>query len=120
MNEINSLPVLDMKTLLAIYTYPDGAAIIGVWNGVKMLAAADPEGCVRMSSNLPMNTSMLAGLFNCTESIVQKTIELFEKLRLLTVKDDLIKIANCRNDNATNMIPTPKNDKSKGTKNEEV
>ena len=115
MNEIHADPVLDMKTLFAIYTDPDGATIIGVWNGVKMLAASDPEGCVRMSSSLPMDTPMLAGLFHCSECIVQKTLSLFEKLRLLTVTDGLIRIAGGRNESATNRITTRKQDESKET-----
>ena len=113
MNEIHTDPVLDMKTLFAIYTDPDGVSIIGAWNGVKMLAASDPEGCVRMTSGLPMDTAMLAGLFHCTESIVQKTLSLFEKLRLLTVTDGLIRITGCKNDSATNRIATRKQDESK-------
>lgn len=115
MNEIHTDPVLDMKTLFAIYTDPDGATIIGVWNGVKMLAASDPEGCVRMSSSLPMDTPMLAGLFHCSECIVQKTLSLFEKLRLLTVTDGLIRIAGGKNDSVTKRIATRKPDE-----NEEV
>ena len=115
MNEIHTDPVLDMKTLFAIYTDPDGVSIIGAWNGVKMLAASDPEGCVRMTSGLPMDTAMLAGLFHCTESIVQKTLALFEKLHLLTVTDGLIRIAGCRNESATNKIATSKNYESKET-----
>ncbi|SDC16007.1 hypothetical protein SAMN04487864_10340 [Succiniclasticum ruminis] len=115
MNEINTDPVLDMKTLFAIYTDPDGVSIIGAWNGVKMLAASDPEGCVRMTSGLPMDTAMLAGLFHCSECIVQKTLALFEKLRLLTVTDGLIRIAGGRNDSVTKRIATRKPDE-----NEEV
>ena len=115
MNEIHTDPVLDMKTLFAIYTDPDGVSIIGAWNGVKMLAASDPEGCVRMTSGLPMDTAMLAGLFHCSECIVQKTLALFEKLRLLTVTDGLIRIAGGRNDSATKRIATRKPDE-----NEEV
>ncbi len=115
MNEINTDPVLDMKTLFAIYTDPDGVSIIGAWNGVKMLAASDPEGCVRMTSGLPMDTAMLAGLFHCSECIVQKTLALFEKLRLLTVTDGLIRIAGCKKDSATNQIATSKNCESKET-----
>ena len=115
MNEINTDPVLDMKTLFAIYTDPDGVSIIGAWNGVKMLAASDPEGCVRMTSGLPMDTAMLAGLFHCSECIVQKTLALFEKLRLLTVTDGLIRIAGGRNDSATNRIAARKQDESKET-----
>lgn len=115
MNEIHTDPVLDMKTLFAIYTDPDGVSIIGAWNGVKMLAASDPEGCVRMTSGLPMDTAMLAGLFHCSECIVQKTLALFEKLRLLTVTDGLIRIAGGRNESETNKIATRKQDE-----NEEV
>ena len=113
MNEIHTDPVLDMKTLFAIYTDPDGVSIIGAWNGVKMLAASDPEGCVRMTSGLPMDTAMLAGLFHCSECIVQKTLALFEKLRLLTVTDGLIRIAGGRNESETNKIATRKQDESK-------
>ena len=115
MNEIHTDPVLDMKTLFAIYTDPDGVSIIGAWNGVKMLAASDPEGCVRMTSGLPMDTAMLAGLFHCSECIVQKTLALFEKLRLLTVTDGLIRIAGCKKDSATNQIAISKNCESKET-----
>lgn len=115
MNEIHTDPVLDMKTLFAIYTDPDGVSIIGAWNGVKMLAASDPEGCVRMTSGLPMDTAMLAGLFHCSECIVQKTLALFEKLRLLTVTDGLIRIAGGRNESAINKIATRKPDESKET-----
>lgn len=115
MNEIHTDPVLDMKTLFAIYTDPDGVSIIGAWNGVKMLAASDPEGCVRMTSGLPMDTAMLAGLFHCSECIVQKTLALFEKLRLLTVTNGLIRIAGCKKDSATNQIATSKNCESKET-----
>ena len=115
MNEIHTDPVLDMKTLFAIYTDPDGVSIIGAWNGVKMLAASDPEGCVRMTSGLPMDTAMLAGLFHCSECIVQKTLALFEKLRLLTVTDGLIRIAGGRKDSATNRITPRKQDESKET-----
>ena len=115
MNEIHTDPVLDMKTLFAIYTDPDGVSIIGAWNGVKMLAASDPEGCVRMTSGLPMDTAMLAGLFHCSECIVQKTLALFEKLRLLTVTDGLIRIVGGRNESATNRITPRKQDESKET-----
>ena len=107
MNEIHTDP--------AIYTDPDGVSIIGAWNGVKMLAASDPEGCVRMTNGLPMDTAMLAGLFHCSECIVQKTLALFEKLRLLTVTDGLIRIAGGRKDSATNQIATSKNCESKET-----
>ena len=95
MNEMNINPELDMKTMFAIFTNPDGAAMIGAWNGMKMLAASDPEGCVRMTPTLPMDLATLAGLFHCPESIVEKTVALFKKMNWLTVKDGLIKILDC-------------------------
>ena len=95
MNEMNINPELDMKTMFAIFTNPDGAAMVGAWNGMKLLAASDPEGCVRMTPTLPMDIATLAGLFHCPESIVEKTVALFKKMNWLTVKDGLIKILDC-------------------------
>ncbi len=51
-------PVLDFKTMTAILTAnPDGISMIGVWNGMKTLASADPEGCVRLNPGLPMDSA---------------------------------------------------------------
>ncbi|MBQ9635165.1 MAG: hypothetical protein IJV12_03005 [Acidaminococcaceae bacterium] len=93
MDEINSNPLLDFKTMTAILTAdPDGVAMIGAWNGMKTLANLDPEGCVRLTPALPMDIPALAGFFHCPESIMEKTVAIFEKLKRLVVKDGLIRI----------------------------
>ncbi|MDY6291647.1 MAG: phage replisome organizer N-terminal domain-containing protein [Succiniclasticum sp.] len=98
MNHID--PVLDFKTMAAILTAnPDGISMIGVWNGMKTLASADPEGCVRLNPGLPMDSAALASLFHCAVGIVEKTIAVFDKIHCLSVTDGLIRITGCGNSN---------------------
>ncbi|MBQ8701045.1 MAG: phage replisome organizer N-terminal domain-containing protein [Acidaminococcaceae bacterium] len=93
-------PVLDFKTMTAILTAnPDGISMIGVWNGMKTLASADPEGCVRLNPSLPMDSAALASLFHCAVGIVEKTIAVFDKIHCLSVEDGLIRITGCGNSN---------------------
>ncbi len=93
-------PVLDFKTMTAILTAnPDGISMIGVWNGMKTLASADPEGCVRLNPGLPMDSAALASLFHCAVGIVEKTIAVFDKIHCLSVEDGLIRITGCGNSN---------------------
>ncbi|MBR1494730.1 MAG: phage replisome organizer N-terminal domain-containing protein [Acidaminococcaceae bacterium] len=98
MNHID--PVLDFKTMAAILTAnPDGISMIGVWNGMKTLASADPEGCVRLNPGLPMDNEALASLFHCAVGIVEKTVAVFDKIHCLSVTDGLIRITGCGNSN---------------------
>ena len=98
MNQID--PVLDFKTMAAILTAnPDGISMIGVWNGMKTLACADPEGCVRLNPGLPMDSEALASLFHCAVGIVEKTIAVFDKIHCLSVTGGLIRITGCGNSN---------------------
>jgi len=98
MNHID--PVLDFKTMAAILTAnPDGISMIGVWNGMKTLASADPEGCVRLNPGLPMDSAALASLFHCAVGIVEKTIAVFDKIHCLSVTNGLIRITGCGNSN---------------------
>ena len=93
MDAMNTNPLLDCKTMLAILNAdPDGVAIIGAWNSMETLAREDPEGFVRLSPGLPMDNTALAGLLHCRETIVEKTVAVFEKLKRVTVKDGLIKV----------------------------
>ena len=93
MDAMNTNPLLDCKTMLAILNAdPDGVAIIGAWNSMETLAREDPEGCVRLSPGLPMDNTALAGLLRCRETIVEKTVAVFEKLKRVAVKDGLIKV----------------------------
>ena len=96
MNIANANTVLDFKTMTAIVaSNPDGLAILGAYNGMETLAREDPEGCVRLSPDLPMDKAALACLFRCTIAVVEKTVEVFEKLGRLSVKDGLIRITGC-------------------------
>jgi hypothetical protein len=89
-------PSLDCKTMIAILNAnPDGVAIIGAWNSMETMAREDPEGCVRLCPDLPMDNAALATFFHCSEAIVAKTVEVFKKLKKLTVKDGLIKVPGC-------------------------
>ena len=73
MDAMNTNPLLDCKTMLAILNAdPDGVAIIGAWNSMETLAREDPEGFVRLSPGLPMDNTALAGLLRCRETIVTK------------------------------------------------
>ena len=93
MNSMNTSLALDFKTTTAILNAnPEGVAIIGAWNTMETLAREDPEGCVRLSPGLPMDNTALAAFFHCTVSVVEKTIEVFEKLKRITVKDGMIKV----------------------------
>ena len=93
MNSMNTAIALDFKTTAAILNAnPEGVTIIGAWNTMETLAREDPEGCVRLSPGLPMDNTALAGFFHCTVAVVEKTIEVFEKLKRITVKDGLIKV----------------------------
>lgn len=93
MELMHTKPILDCKTVLAILNAdPDGVAILGAWNSMETLAMEDPESCVRLSPGLPMDNSALAALLRCTESIVEKTIDVFGKLKRIAVKDGVIKV----------------------------
>ena len=116
MDAMNTNPLLDCKTMLAILNAdPDGVAIIGAWNSMETLAREDPEGCVRLSPGLPMDNTALAGLLRCRETIVEKTVAVFEKLKRVTVKDGLIKVLGLNETKPfkQNVIPYEKTTTSK-------
>ena len=113
---MNTNPLLDCKTMLAILNAdPDGVAIIGAWNSMETLAREDPEGCVRLSPGLPMDNTALAGLLRCRETIVEKTVAVFEKLKRVAVKDGLIKVLDINETKPfkQNVIPYEKTTTSK-------
>ena len=96
MDRINRNPVMDCKMMTTILAMePDGAAVIGVWNGMQTMAGEDPEGCVRLNPGQPMDVRVLAGFFRCTVAVVEKVIEIFGKLQWLTVEGGLIRICSC-------------------------
>ena len=123
MDAMNTNPLLDCKTMLAILNAdPDGVAIIGAWNSMETLAREDPEGFVRLSPGLPMDNTALAGLLHCRETIVEKTVAVFEKLKRVTVKDGLIKVLGLNETKPfkQNVIPYEKITSSKTALSERV
>ena len=93
MNRSNRDSVMDFKTITAVLaSVPDGLAVIGAWKCMETLAAGDPEGCVRLSPNQPMDARALAGFFRCDPAVVETALEIFGKLQLLTVEDGLIRV----------------------------
>ena len=111
MNIANANTALDFKTMTAIVAAnPDGVAILGAYNGMETLAREDPEGCVRLSPDLPMDKAALACLFRCTIAVVEKTVEVFEKLGRLSVKDGLIRITGCGEGSNGNAAMTAANE----------
>lgn len=118
MEQMNTDTELDFRIKTAILTAnPDGVAMIGAWDCMKTLAKSDPEGCVRLSPGLPMDIPALADYLHCSVDIVNKTLELFGQMQWLTVKDGLIRIPGCREENtpgqkaavSADAIPAPKN-----------
>ena len=97
MNVMNTNPALDFKTMTAVLSLggDESLAIIGAWNSMETMAREDPDGCVRLCPDLPMDNAALAAFFHCSEAIVAKTVEVFKKLKKLTVKDGLIKVLGC-------------------------
>ena len=102
MNITNADPAQDFITMTAVLALggEDSLAIIGAWNSMNTMARKDPDGCVRLSG-LAMSNAELAAFFHSTEAIVEKTVALFEKLKRLTVKDGLIKVADCAGETVT-------------------
>ena len=77
MNRSNRDSVLDFKTVAAILaSVPDGFAVIGVWKCMEALAAEDPEGCVRLSPDHPMDASAVARFFRCDPAFLSHCIPL--------------------------------------------
>ena len=93
MNRINTNPALDFRTVTAILAaVPDGLAVIGAWKCMEALAAADPEGCVRLCPGHSADVPALADYFRCDPAVVEKALEIFGKLQWLTAEDGLIRV----------------------------
>ena len=76
----------DSKTIAAVdyLAEEDADAVLSVWFRMLALAVHDPEGCVRLSPGLQMNTAVLADYFHCTAEAVEATVQIMEQLGLLT------------------------------------
>ena len=76
----------DLKTIAAVdyLAAEDADAVLSVWFRMLALAVHDPEGCVRLTPGLQMDTEALAGYFHCTAEAVEATVQIMEQLQLLT------------------------------------
>ena len=79
-NTFNSKTIAAVDFLAA----EDADAVLAVWFRMLALAVHDPEGCVRLSPGLQMNTAALADYFHCTAEAVEATVQIMEQLELLT------------------------------------
>ena len=76
----------DSNTIAAVdfLAAENADAVLAVWFRMLALAVHDPEGCVRLSPGLQMNTAALADYFHCTAEAVEATVQIMEQLGLLT------------------------------------
>ena len=68
---------------------------------------------MRLSPGLPMDNTALASLLHCTETIVEKTIEVFGKLKRLNVKDGLIRVLGYGESRKDGIADTVLNEKAR-------
>ena len=76
----------DAKTIAAVdyLAAEDADAVLAVWFRMLALAVHDPEGSVRLTPGLLMDTEALAGYFHCTAESVEAAAQVMEQLQLLT------------------------------------
>ena len=92
----------DSKTIAAVdyLAAEDADAVLSVWFRMLALAVHDPEGCVRLTPGLQMDTEALAGYFHCTAEAVEATVQIMEQLQLLTRDEtDNLRIPACAESN---------------------
>jgi hypothetical protein len=87
--------IFNLKNTALIHNQPDADAIFGNWYRMLTLAAKDPEGYVRPNPDYPMNAQTFAQYFNRPLQTVEKTIDLLEEMKLITVMNGAIKVNAC-------------------------
>ena len=95
----------DAKTIAAVdyLAAEDADAVLAVWFRMLALAVHDPEGCVRLTPGLQMDTEALAGYFHCTAETVEATVRIMEQLQLLTRDEkDNMQLTACAGANRRN------------------
>lgn len=87
---------LDCKTLISILNRgAESALLLGAWCAMEAIAEEDPEGCVRLNPDVPMDASALGDFLHCPVETVENAIGLFRQLRKLTLEDGIIRINAC-------------------------
>ena len=81
-----SANAFDSQTVAAVdfLAAEDADTVLAVWFRMLALAIRDPEGCVRLTPGLQMDTAALAGYFHCTAEVVEATVQIMEQLQQLT------------------------------------
>lgn len=68
---------LDCKTLISILNRgAESALLLGAWCAMEAIAEEDPEGCVRLNPDVPMDASALGDFLHCPVETVENTIGL--------------------------------------------
>ena len=90
MNKQQLAKLFDPKNIAAVefLAGEDTDAVLAVWLRMLVLAANDPEGCVRLAPGLHMEPEELAEYFHCTPEALEATIQILEQLQQLTREDD--------------------------------
>ena len=75
----------DSNTIAAVdfLAAEDADAVLAVWFRMLALAVHDPEGCVRLSPGLQMDTEALAAYFRCPPETVALTLRVLEQTQQL-------------------------------------
>ena len=100
----------DSKTIAAVdyLAAEDADTVLSVWFRMLALAVHDPEGCVRLTPGLQMDTEALAGYFHCTAEAVEATVQIMEQLQLLTRDEtDNLQLAACAGTNRRSKTKKP-------------
>ena len=100
MNKQQVSKLFDPKTLTAVefLAAEDTDTVLALWLRMLVLAANDPEGCVRLTPGLHMEPAELTAYFHCTSEALEVTIHILEQLQQLTREDDgTLKLTACTN-----------------------
>ena len=75
----------DSNTIAAVdfLAAENADAVLAVWFRMLALAVHDPEGCVRLSPGLQMDTEALAAYFRCPPETVALTLRVLEQTQQL-------------------------------------
>ena len=98
MNKQQTAKLFDPNHIAAVefLAAEDTNTVLGIWFRMLTLAIHDPEGRVRLTPGLHMDTAELAAWFHCTEDAVEATIQVMEQLQQMTRDPDgTLKLLAC-------------------------
>ena len=87
--------VFNDEKMCAIESLPDGLSIELVWFKLLCLAGTCNEnGFLMISRNIPYTDEMMAKNFRMDIGIVQRALEVFQKMGMIEIVDDIYMISN--------------------------